>query len=200
MSTSFDAGMVQKLRQTTGVGMMDCKKALVETNGDFEKAIDYLRKKGMDTAKKKAGRVAKEGIISTYVHMGDKLAVMVEINCETDFVAKNDGFQAFAKDIAMHIAAANPQYVNPADVPQEVLEKEKEIFRAQMKGKPENVLEKIIEGKISKVYEDLCLLEQVFVKDTSKKVKDYVTETIARIGENIVVKRFVRLEVGGSAE
>jgi len=200
MTVKFDASTVKKLRETTGAGMMDCKKALTDTEGDFEKAIAFLRKKGIDTAQKKSGRSTKEGVISSYVHMGGKIAVMVEINCETDFVAKNDDFQHFAKDIAMHIAAASPQFVSADEVPQEFIEKEKEIFRAQIKNKPEHVVEKIIEGKVNKVFEEACLLEQAFVKDTDKKVKQYVTDTIARIGENIVIRRFVRFEVGEDAK
>ena len=196
MTAKLDAKAVQQLREKTGVGMMDCKKALVETQGDFEKAIEYLRKKGMDTAKKKAGRSTNEGIIANYVHMGGKIAVLVEINCETDFVAKNDQFQAFARDIAMQVAAAHPKYVSRDDVPQDFIEKEKAIFKDQIKNKPENVIEKIVEGKVNKVFEDVCLVEQAFIKDNTKKVQDYLTETIAKIGENISIKRFVRYEVG----
>ncbi|MFC1809304.1 translation elongation factor Ts [Candidatus Omnitrophota bacterium] len=196
MTVKLDAKSVQKLREKTGVGMMDCKKALVESEGDFEKAIEYLRKKGMDTAKKKAGRSTKEGLIASYIHMGGKIAVLVEVNCETDFVAKNDQFQEFTRDIAMQVAAAQPRYVSRDDVPAEFLEKEKAIFKDQIKNKPENVIEKIIAGKVNKVFEDICLLEQAFIKDNTRKIQDYLTETIAKIGENISIKRFARFEVG----
>lgn len=198
--TTLDANMVKTLREKTGIGMMDCKKALQETGGDFEKAIEYLRKKGMDTAQKRAGRSATEGTVATYVHMGGKIAVMVEVNSETDFVAKSDDFQVFAKDVAMHIAASAPRFVSIEEVPETFIAKEKEIFREQMKGKPENVIEKILEGKLAKVYEEVCLLEQPFVKDTSKKIKDCLTELIAKIGENVVIRRFARFAVGESAE
>jgi elongation factor Ts len=189
--------MVKELRDKTGAGMMDCKKAMEEAGGDAEKALDVLRKKGLASAAKKAGRKASEGIISSYIHM-DKIGVMVEINCETDFVAKTDDFRLMAKDIAMHIAAANPPYLDAADVPADVVEREKAIYRDQVKGKPENVLEKIVEGKLNKFYEDNCLLHQKFVKDPEQKktVGDLVTAAIAKLGENIVVRRFVRYQIG----
>jgi elongation factor Ts len=191
------AGMVKELREKTGAGMMDCKKALAETGGDLEKAIDSLRQKGLASARKRAGRVASEGIIASYIHM-DKLGVMVELNCETDFVARTDDFRELAKDIAMHIAAANPAYISPEDVPAEELEREKEVYRAQIKGKPENIVEKILEGKLKKYYEENCLLDQAFVKDPEgkKKIKDLVTDAMAKIGENIIVRRFARFQLG----
>ncbi|MDP2167374.1 MAG: translation elongation factor Ts [Thermodesulfovibrionales bacterium] len=189
--------MVKELREKTGAGMMDCKKALSESGGDAEKAIGVLRKKGLATAFKKSGRQASEGLIGYYIHM-DKIGVMVEVNCETDFVARTDDFRALAKDIAMHIAAANPVYVLREDVPQDVMDKEKEIYRAQVQGKPENVIEKIVEGKLEKYYSDACLLEQVFVKDPEQKqkIKDLITEKVAKVGENIIVRRFVRFQLG----
>ncbi len=197
MTVKLDARSVQELREKTGAGMMDCKKALVDAQGDFEKAIEYLRKKGIDTAKKKATRDTKEGTIACYVHMGGKIAVLVEVNCETDFVAKNDQFQTFTRDLAMQVAAAHPKFVSRDQVPAAFIEKEKAIFAEQIKGKPANVVEKIVEGKANKVYEEICLLEQPFIKDPAKRIQDYLTETIAKIGENIAIKRFVRYEVGG---
>jgi elongation factor Ts len=191
------AGMVKELREKTGAGMMDCKKALAETGGDLEKAVDSLRQKGLASARKRAGRSASEGLIASYIHM-DKLGVMVELNCETDFVARTDDFSALAKDIAMHIAAANPAYITPEDVPGNELEREKEIYRAQIEGKPDNIVEKILEGKLKKFYDENCLLEQAFVKDPDgkKKVKDLVTDAMAKIGENIVIRRFARFQLG----
>lgn len=194
---AITAEMVKKLRETTGVGMMECKKALSQANGDFDKATQMLREKGLATAEKRAGRSTGQGIIASYIHM-DKLGVMVELNCETDFVAKTDDFRNLAKDIAMHIAAANPAYLNPEDVPAEIIAKEKEIFRAQVTGKPENIVEKILEGKIGKFYEDNCLIEQSFVKDPEgkTKIKDLISDAIARIGENIRISRFARFQLG----
>ncbi|NWF99038.1 MAG: translation elongation factor Ts [Nitrospirae bacterium] len=195
--TTISAELVKNLREKTGAGMMECKKALTESNGDFEKAIDILRQKGLASAQKKSGRTASEGLIESYIHMG-KLGSMVEINCETDFVARTDDFRNLAKDIAMHIAAANPLYLSREDVPQEVLEREKEIYRAQVTNKPPQVVEKIIEGKLEKFYTDFCLLDQIFIKDTEQKqrIKDLVTEKIAKLGENIVIRRFVRFQLG----
>lgn len=190
--------LLVKLRELTGAGMSDCNSALKEANWDFEKAQEIIRKKGLDIAKKKATREAKEGQIISYIHAGGKLGVLVEINCESDFVARNDQFQAFAKDIAMQIAAAFPLYVSQENVPASWLEKEKEIFAEELKSKPENVREKILQGKLAKRFEEVCLLNQKFIKDDSKTVQEYVSETIARIGENIVIRRFVRFEVGGS--
>lgn len=177
---------------------MDCKKALTETGGDHEKAIDYLRKKGLAAASKKAGRVASEGAVGSYIHAGGKIGVLVEVNCETDFVARNENFQAFVKDIAMHIAAAAPQYVRREEVTADVVEREKEIYRAKARetGKPANIIEKIIEGQVNKFYADICLLEQQYVKDSDKTVQQFLNETIASIGENISIRRFVRYALG----
>ncbi|MBU3759480.1 MAG: translation elongation factor Ts [Candidatus Omnitrophica bacterium] len=187
-----------KLRELTGAGMMECKKALDEAKGDLQEAQKIIRKKGLDIAKKKATREVKEGQIISYIHSGGKLGVLVEINCETDFVAKNETFQAFARDVAMQIAAAFPLYVSPENIPAAELEKEKETFRSQVAGKPQDVQDKIIEGKLAKRYEDLCLLNQKFIKDDTRTVQDLLNEMIAKIGENIVIRRFVRFEVGGS--
>ena len=197
-STEINKADLVKLRQLTGAGMMDCKNALNEAAGDFEKAKDVIRKRGLDIAKKKSTRDAKEGQIATYIHSGGKLGVVVEINCETDFVAKNEGFQAFIRDIAMHVAAAHPLYVSAEDIPAEMMEKEKEVFLDSVKGKPEEVQEKILAGKLSKRYEDICLLNQKYVKNDSQTVEEYLTEFIAKTGENVVIRRFVRFEVGGN--
>lgn len=177
---------------------MDCKKALAETGGDQEKAIDYLRKKGLAAASKKAGRVASEGVVGSYIHAGGKIGVLVEVNCETDFVAKNEAFQVFVKDVAMHIAAAAPQFVRREEVPGDLLEREKEIYRAKAKetGKPDNIIEKIVEGQVGKFYGDICLLEQAFVKDPDKTIQTYLNETIASIGENMSIRRFSRFVLG----
>ncbi len=195
---SITAAQVNELRKVTGAGMMDCKKALTETAGDMEKAIDYLRKKGLAAASKKAGRVASEGIVGSYIHAGGKIGVLVEVNCETDFVAKNETFQAFVKDVAMHIAASAPHCVRREEVSEAMIEREKEIYRAKAKesGKPDNIIEKIIEGQINKFYGDICLLEQPYVKDPDKTVQTYLNETIAAIGENISVRRFARFVLG----
>ncbi|MBF0253036.1 MAG: translation elongation factor Ts [Candidatus Omnitrophica bacterium] len=187
---------IKDLREKTSCGMMECKEALKEAAGDIEKAIVILRKKGAAKAEKKSTRTANQGIVESYIHMGSKIGVLVEINCETDFVAKNEDFQQFAKDVAMQIAAAHPKYVRPDEVPCEDIEKEKEIGRSQIKGKPDNVVEKILEGKISKYYEDVCLLNQAYIKDPSLKIKDLLTNLIGKIGENIVIKRFSRFDVG----
>ncbi len=194
---SISAEMVKDLREKTGAGLMDCKRALTESAGDKEKAIDYLRQKGLASAAKKASRSASEGLIGSYIHM-DKLGVMVEINCETDFVARTDDFRELVKDVAMHIAAANPPYISREDVSSETIEREKEIYRAQVTNKPPQVVEKILEGKLDKFFSDMCLLEQVFIKDPEgkKKVKDLITEKIAKLGENIVVRRFARFQLG----
>ena len=192
------AAMVKELRERTGSGMMDCKKALAETNGDIEKAIEYLREKGLASAAKKAGRIAAEGLCESYIHGGGRIGVLLEINCETDFVAKTDDFKALAKDICMQIAAAKPEYVRREEVPAEVVEKEKEIFTAQAlnEGKPANVVEKMITGRIEKFYKEICLLEQPFIKDNEKTVNQLIVEKISTIGENINVRRFVRYELG----
>jgi elongation factor Ts len=195
--TAISAELVKELREKTGVGMMECKKALTETNGDCEKALDLLRQKGLATAQKKAGRTASEGLIESYIHMG-KIGTLVEVNCETDFVARTEDFKELARDIAMHIAATNPLYLSREDVPQDVLEHEKEIYRSQVTNKPPQVVEKIIEGKLEKFYTDMCLLDQIFVKDPDqkKKVKDIVTDKIAKLGENIIIRRFARFQLG----
>jgi len=190
--------MVKNLREKTNAGMMDCKKALTESNGDFEKAIEYLRLKGLATAQKRAGRATSQGLVHSYIHGGGKLGVLVEVNCETDFVAKNDTFVEFVKDIAMQIAAANPICVAPEELPEDIVDKEREIYRQQAleSGKPEKVVDKIVEGKLNKFKTDVCLLEQAYVKDTDKTVKDLLNETIASIGENINIRRFVRFQLG----
>ncbi len=197
---NINAAMVKQLREKTGAGMMDCKNALSEVEGDIEKAIEILRKKGLATARKRAGRTLSEGIIQSYIHMNGKLGVLVEVNCETDFVAKNEDFKEFAKNIAMHIAATNPLGIAPEDILQEIIEKEKEIYRAQAldTGKPENVIDKIVEGKLNKFYEENCLLNQPYVRDTEISIADLLNELIAKIGENISIKRFARYQIGES--
>jgi len=194
----FSSSDLTKLRELTGAGMMDCKNALVEAGGDLKGAQDVIRKKGLDIAKKKSTREAREGQIVSYIHAGGKLGVLLEINCETDFVAKNETFQSFTRDLAMQIAAAHPLYVSPNDIPAADLEREKAVFFEQVKDKPEQVRNKIIEGKLAKRYEDICLLNQKFIKDDSRTVQDLLTEFIAKIGENIIIRRFVRFEVGGN--
>ena len=197
---NISAAMVKQLREKTGAGMMDCKNALSEVEGDVEKAIELLRKKGLATARKRAGRALSEGMIQSYIHMTGKLGVLVEVNCETDFVAKNEDFQEFTKNIAMHIAATNPLGIKPEDISQEIIEKEKEIYRAQAldMGKPENVIDKIVEGKLNKFYEESCLLNQPYVRDTDISITDLFNQMIAKIGENISIKRFVRYQIGES--
>ncbi|ASS75620.1 elongation factor Ts [Tumebacillus algifaecis] len=199
---TISAGLVKELREKTGAGMMDCKKALVETNGDMEKAIDFLREKGLAAAAKKSGRIAAEGLVESYIHAGGKIGVLLEINCETDFVAKNDDFKSFVRDIAMHIAAAKPTYLNREEVPQDVIDHEKEILRAQAlnEGKPENIVDKMVEGRVQKYYKENCLLEQGFVKDPDKTIETIVKEKISTIGENINIRRFVRWEMGEGLE
>ncbi len=192
------SAMVKDLRERTGAGMMDCKKALVENNGDVDKAIAYLREKGLAAAAKKAGRIAAEGMVDSYIHMGGKIGVLLEVNCETDFVAKTDQFKSFCHDVAMHIAAANPQYVNKEEVPMEALNKEKEIFRAQAlnEGKPEKIVDRMVEGRVEKYYKEVCLMEQPFVKDPDKTIKDLVSDATVAIGEKISIRRFTRYERG----
>jgi len=199
--TMITSEMVRTLREKTGAGMMECKKALTESNGDFERAVSLLRQKGLASAEKKAGRVTSEGIIGSYIHMG-KIGTMVEINCETDFVARTEDFKELVKDISMHIAAANPSYISRDEVPHDVIENEKEIYRVQIKDKPQHVIEKIVEGKLDKFYTDTCLLDQIFIKDPEqkKKIKDLISDNIARLGENIVIRRFVRFQLGESAK
>lgn len=196
----INAAMVKQLREKTGAGMMDCKKALLEVKGDIDKALEFLRKKGLATAQKRAGRAMTEGMIQSYIHMTGKLGVLVEVNCETDFVAKNEDFQEFAKNIAMHIAASNPLGIKPEDIPEEIVENEKNIYRAQAldMGKPENILDKIVEGKLKKFFQENCLLHQPFVRDPDISVADLMNELIAKIGENITIKRFVRYQIGES--
>ncbi|RAL26319.1 translation elongation factor Ts [Thermoflavimicrobium daqui] len=200
------AALVKELREKTGAGMMDCKKALVETNGDLEKAIEYLREKGMASAAKKAGRVAAEGAVGSYIHAGGRIGVLVEVNCETDFVANTEEFQSLVKDVAMQVAAMNPKYVRREEVPAQEVEKERAILKEQAlkEGKPEKVVEKIVEGRLNKYYEEVCLLEQVFIKNTSENknrtIDQLVKEHIARIGENISIRRFVRYELGEGIE
>ncbi len=190
--------MVKELREKTGAGMMDCKEALTVSGGDFEKAIDHLRKKGMSAATKRSSKAAKDGVVASYIHMGGKIGVLVELNCETDFVAKTDDFRLLAKELTMHIAAANPRYLKSEDIPADVLEREKEIYRSQAMAekKPEKIWDKIIEGKLKKYYEDVCLLDQKFIKDTAITVGTLVSNMIAKTGENIVIRRFMRFQLG----
>ena len=195
---TVSATAVKELREMSGAGMMDCKKALTEASGDLEKAIDILRKTGMAKARKKSGRSAKEGIILPYIHPGAKLGVLLEVNCETDFVANTDDFKDLSKDIAMHIAASSPLSVTREEIPQDVLEREKEIYadQARQSGKPVDIIEKMTEGRLNKFYQENVLLEQTFVKDPDKTVSDLITETIAKLGENILVSRFSRFQLG----
>jgi len=190
--------MVKELRVKTGAGMMDCKEALAAASGDFEKAIDYLRKKGMSAATKRSSKAAKDGTIASYIHMGGRIGVLVEINCETDFVAKTDDFQAMARDIAMHVAASNPLYVRADEIPPEALEREKAIYRDQLAAekKPEKIWDKIIEGKLNKYYEDVCLVDQKFIKNTDITIGTLISNMIAKTGENIVIRRFARFQLG----
>jgi elongation factor Ts len=196
------AKMVAELREKTGAGMMDCKKALGEAGGDLGKAEDVLRKKGLSAAAKKAGRIASEGAVASYIHMGGKIGVLVEVNCETDFVARTEGFQSLVKDVAMQIAAAAPQYVRREEVPAGAIEKELEIARAQAREqkKPDAIVEKIATGKVDKYYKEICLMEQAFVKDDKKTIQDVLTEAIAKIGENIQIRRFSRFVLGEGLE
>lgn len=188
---------IKKLRDMTGAGMMTAKKALVESGGDIDQAIEYLRKKGEASAAKRVDREAKAGLVSSYVH-GEKIGVLVEVNCETDFVARTDDFRNLAKDIALHIAAANPEYLNPESVPESVVAKEREIYAAEVAGKPDNIIEKIVDGKLAKYYETVCLTKQVFIKDPDKTIEQLITEAIAKLGENIVVRQYQRIELGGA--
>lgn len=194
----ISSAMVKELRVKTGAGMMDCKEALAAVEGDFEQAIDFLRKKGLSAATKRSSKAAKDGTVSSYIHMGGKIGVLVEINCETDFVAKTDDFQAMGKDIAMHIAASNPLYVRPDELPEDALNREKEIYKSQLReeGKPEKIWDKIIEGKLKKYYEDVCLTEQKFIKNTDIAVGTLVSNMIAKTGENIIIRRFARFQLG----
>jgi len=199
---AITAAEVKELREKTGAGMLDCKKALEEANGDMTRAAEILREKGLAAAAKKAGRIATEGLVESYIHGGGRIGVLVEVNCETDFVGKTEQFREFVRDIAMHIAASNPKYIRREDVPQEDLDKEREILRTQAlnEGKPEKVVEKIVEGRISKFFEENCLLEQPFVKDPDKTVQELLHEKISTIGENISIRRFARFELGEGLE
>jgi len=196
--TEISAAMVKQLREKTGAGIMDCKEALSECDSDTDKAIDFLRTKGLAIARERAGRGTSEGLIRAYIHTGGKIGVLVEINCETDFVAKNDDFKEFTKNMAMHIAATNPVGISPEDVPQTIIEREKDIYRAQARemGKPEKMIDKIAEGKLNKFYKDSCLLLQPYVRDPSVSIQDVLNDLIAKIGENITINRFSRLQIG----
>ena len=198
----FSTEDIVKLRKRTNAGMMDCKNALTETNGDIDKATEWLREKGIAKAAKKADRIAAEGLVYSYIHMGGKIGVLVEVNCETDFVSRSDNFVALCKDIALHIAAAKPLYVTQEEVPTDVLNHEKEILRAQAlnEGKPENIVDKMIDGRVKKFYEEVCLLNQLFVKDPSKTIKDIINEAVLTIGEKISIRRFTRYEMGEGLE
>ena len=189
---------VKDLRQRTGAGVSDCKAALTESKGNMEAAIDYLRRKGLATAAKKAGRIATDGLVSSYIHAGGKMGVLVEVNCETDFVAKTEDFQTFVKNIAMHIAAANPQYIRREEIPEEVLERERAIYRTQAQdaGKPQKVIDKIVEGKLERFYSEACLLEQTYVRDPDLTIKEFLDAMIAKVGENISIRRFARFQLG----
>ena len=192
------ASMVKELRERTGSGMMDCKKALIETKGDIEAAIDYLREQGLSAAAKKAGRIAAEGIVDSYIHMGGRIGGLIEVNCETDFVAKTDQFRAFVRDMAMQVAASRPEYVRREEVPADVLNREREVYRAAAlnEGKPERIVDKIVDGRVEKFFKEVCLLEQPFIKDPDRSVEDVLKETIAQLGENISIRRFTRYEMG----
>lgn len=194
--SEISANLVKELREKTNAGMMDCKKALAEANGDLTLAEDILRKKGIASASKKASRAAKEGIVASYIHMQGKVGVLVEINCETDFVAKNEIFRDFVKDITLHIAAAHPIYVSRDQVPETLLARERDVAAGQVQGKPANIVEKIVEGKIEKFYSTICLLEQAFIKNPEVSIQDLVKSKIAELGENIIVRRFTRYTVG----
>ena len=190
---------VKKLRFKTSAGMMECKNALKEADGDIDKAVEILRKKGIAKAAKKSERTAGQGIIESYIHMGSRIGVLLEVNCETDFVARNSDFKKFTKDLAMQVAAANPMYISRDDIPEDAIKKEREIFASQIKDKPENVIDKIVDGKLEKYFSEVCLIEQPFIKDPNLKIKDLLTQSIATLGENIVVKRFIRYEIGEEA-
>lgn len=194
----ISAALVKQLREKSGAGIMDCKSALKECDGDIEKASDFLRKKGLATAAKRAGRAMSEGVIESYIHMGGKLGVLVEVNCETDFVAKNDDFKAFAKNVAMHIAATGPVGIKEEDVPEEVVSREKDVYRGQALelGKPEKMIEKIVAGKLNKFFKENCLMNQAYVRNPDLTIADLINELIAKIGENITIKRFERFQIG----
>jgi len=198
----ISAEMVKELREKTGAGMMDCKRALTDANGNMEKAVELLRERGLAKAAKKASRVAAEGLVESYIHGNGRIGVLVEVNCETDFVARNEEFKQLAKDIAMQIAAANPKYISREDIPQEVIEKERAILKQQAinEGKPAQVVDRIVDGRIEKFFEEVCLLEQGWIRNPDIKIKDLITEKIAKIGENIVIRRFARFEKGEGIE
>jgi len=196
MSTQIDAKTVGALRESTGAGLMDCKKALVEAEGDVDKAVEILRKKGVATAAKKASRDASDGLIDCYIHLGGKVGVMVEVNCESDFVAKTDDFKQFVRDIAMHVAAANPVCVSRDDIDPKILEEERKVAESQTEGKPPHAIEKIVEGKLNKFLSESCLLEQAFVKDPDQTIQQVLTALIAKLGENMVIRRFARFQIG----
>ncbi|OQX62267.1 MAG: translation elongation factor Ts [Desulfococcus sp. 4484_241] len=195
---AISASLVKELRDKTGAGMMDCKGALTECGGDIEKAVDFLRKKGLAKAAKRSGRATSEGIVESYIHMGGKIGVMVEVNCESDFVAKTDDFKEFARNVAMQIAATNPAGITPEDIPADVVERERQVYREQVleMGKPENIVDKIVEGKMKKFYKEACLMEQQYIKDPNITIADYLNEVVAKIGENIRINRFARFQVG----
>ena len=199
---AITAAQVKELREATGVGMMECKKALTECDGNMEKAMEWLRKKGIASAEKKAGRVAAEGVVESYIHMGGRIGVLIEVNCETDFVAKTPEFKSFVRDIAMHIAAANPSFLDRTEVPNETLDKEREILRAQAlnEGKPEKIVDRMVEGRVDKFYKENCLVDQPFVKNPDMTIAQYVNERIQQTGENIKIRRFVRYEMGEGLE
>lgn len=199
---AISAKQVQELRAKTGAGIMDCKKALGEANGDFDGAVETLRKSGLAASQKKAGRIASEGLVGSYIHGGGKIGVLVEINCETDFVGRNEDFQGFVRDVAMHVAAANPQYLKREDVPEAIVAKEKEILAAQIadEGKPANVVEKIVEGRINKFFKEICLMDQPFIKEPKQSVEDIQNELVGKIGEKITIRRYVRFELGAGLE
>jgi elongation factor Ts len=200
--SEVNAAQVRELREKTGAGMMDCKRALAESGGDLQKAVVHLREKGLAAAAKRSARTASEGVVSSYIHAGGKIGVLIEVNCETDFVARTPEFQALVKDLAMQVAAASPRYVNREEVPATVLDSERGIYRTQAgaSGKPAPVIEKIVDGKIDKFYADVCLLEQPFIKDPQRTVGQLVTDAIAHLGENVVVRRFTRFQLGESTE
>lgn len=190
--------MVKELRERTGSGMMDCKRALIETEGNIESAIDYLREQGLSAAAKKAGRIAAEGIVDSYIHMGGRIGVLIEVNCETDFVAKTEQFRSFVRDMAMQVAASRPEYVVRDEVPEDIISREREVYRAAAlhEGKPERIVDKIVDGRLEKFFKDICLLEQPFIKDPDRSVEQVLKETIAQLGENISIRRFTRYEMG----
>ncbi len=192
----IDLEIVKQLREKTGAGVGDCNKAIREAQGNMEKAVDILRKKGIETATKKAGRIAGEGCVESYIHLGGKMGVLIEVNCETDFVARTEDFRVFVKDLTLQVAASNPHYVTREQVPPQMVEREKEILVAQVTGKPPAVVEKIVQGKLEKFFEENCLMDQIFVKDSGKKIKDYLAEISSKLGEKIVIKRFVRYQLG----